>query len=86
MQTDKPVTSKAETEETKKQFLLTRKNCPVCGGPSSGCVCHTCLEDMSGLEPEVVNRFIHTLASRDSRQKQRRPEWLLNITETETDI
>ena len=86
MQTNKPIALEAETKETKKQVLLTRKTCPVCGSPTTGCICSGCLEEMSEIDPEVVNRFIHTLASRESRQKQRRPEWLLDITEIETDI
>jgi len=86
MQTNKHLTQEAETKETKKQFLLTRKTCPVCGSPSNGCVCSCCLEEMEGLEPEVVNRFIHTLASRNSRHEQRRPNKWLVTTETETVI
>jgi len=87
MSTDKQLTKEAETKETSKQVLLTRSTCPVCKSPSKGCVCHNCLDEMSEIDPGVVNRFLHTLASRDSRQeqKQRRPEWLLDMTETETD-
>jgi len=85
MSTDKQIAQEAKDSSTKKQFLLTKKTCPVCGSPTNGYICSCCLDEMSVLEPEVVNRFIHTLASRDSRQEQktRRPEWLLDMTETE---
>lgn len=86
MQTDKQLAQEAKAKETKKQFLLSRKTCPVCGSPSSGCVCSTCMDEMSDIEPEVVNRFLHTIASRDSRQEQRRTDKWLNIIEIETDI
>lgn len=50
----------------------------MCGSPARGCVCQSCVEELSDLDSVVVNRFIHTLAARNSKQQlkiRREEEW-----------
>ena len=88
MQIDKPDANKKERKEAKRKFLLAVNTCPVCGSPTRDCVCQCCREELGEFDQVVVNRFIHTLASRQSKRqpKFKGEDECLDITEIKTDM